>query len=215
MALVVQPSWLPTANSVMEAIEQAYQEFVPEQWPKGLRFPGTVLHLHRKALGVGYSWLSMAILWWTEIFWPDRDDGAELGLPRWERIFGLSPLGTIDERQRRVTAAFRNRGTLNLARLRAIVAPAFGNPSDLTDIQVSVPDFSTVIADQPIAADPGWRDAYFMHVHVDGTAHTLNEKIGDAVVAQLEGAGFKVQIGEDLTLTAGMPINRGVVGSEP
>lgn len=213
MALFYSPSWLPTASAAWEAIEGAYVASTPEQWPKGLRFAGTALAKTREAFGIGYAWLAMQVDWWVSRYWPSEDDSAELGLPRWESILKLQPLGTIAERQQRVRAALRNRGTLNITRLQMMVSPAFDD-CDLADIDVLCPDLSTVIADAPIADDPGWRDAFLAHIHVDG-AHTLNESIGDAIVQRLEGLGFKVQIGEEKWLVDGMAINRGVVDEEP
>jgi len=138
-------------------------------------------------------------------------DGEGIFLPFWEEALGLSPKGTITERQNRVTAKLRNRGTANEQVVMSIIAPAFGVPEGSPLILFTTPDLSTLLADNPVAEDPGWLHAFMGHFYADGSL-TLDRGMADAILARMTPAGWMWTAGEVQYLRATtIPINEGVV----
>lgn len=203
------PSWLPVVAG-MPDLEAIYRVSIPLQWPRGIRFPDTDIDYHRQAMGVVYSWVAEALWIVQRKFFPSDDDQA-IFLPLWEEGLGLSPKGTIPERQRRVTSKLRNRGTGNESVIFSIIAPAYGVPEGSPLIQFTTPDLTTLIADNPPAADPGWLHAFMGHFYADGSL-TLNRGMADGILARMTPAGWMWTAGEVQYLRATtIPINEGVV----
>jgi hypothetical protein len=204
------PPWLPVVSG-MPDLEAVYRKSIPLQWPRGIRFKDTDIDYHRQAMGVVYSWLAEAVWIVQRKFFPGDDDQA-IFLPLWEEALRLSPQGTIADRQARVLAKLRNRGTGNESVIFSIIAPAYGTPDDISHLRFSTPDLSTILADNPPADDPGWLDAFTGHFYsVDATV-TVDQDLAQSILARITPGGWRWTAGKTQYLEATLiPINEGVV----
>jgi uncharacterized protein YmfQ (DUF2313 family) len=162
-------------------------------FPPGIWTDDSEVRKDHDALGVVLSWARKSLEWIGERIWPWLDDD-DLFLPDWERSFGLTGSGTVDERQDRVMVKARSFGTLTLARLQAIMGPKMG--IDPADVAVHSPSGSTVDGYSP---DTTWQyneNAFNLHVYdTNGTASFDHTEAWD-IIKSLQGSGDDWTVGK-------------------
>lgn len=202
-------SWLPGWPVNWPDFVATYQQVIPREWPRGLWSVTGEVHKHHEVLGEILAY-GRQLLEWILRSWLPQNDSEGLFLDRWETVLSLAAAATVAERQNAILAAIRNRGTLTIELLRAIVAPAFGNPADLSEITVCGPTPSDIAGEATSASDPIWWFTYTLHIYQTGS-NALDEKIGDDILRRIAPAWCRWQISDTRRLLAGMQLNRGVV----
>lgn len=142
--MAFNPSWLPSWPSWAPDFETVYRRTIPAQFPQKLYKDEGQAYKDQECFAIGFSTIRKGLWWLMDAYWPWRDDNA-LFLPLWEAAFGLEPTGTIAERQRRVVASMRNRGTMTLEVVKAVFEWVFGT-TDPTKISVAYPTLHDVWA---------------------------------------------------------------------
>jgi hypothetical protein len=162
------PSWLPSWPTGWRDFETVYQGMVRRFFPPGVWTDDAEARKDHDVMGLALSWCRKGLEWIGERVWPWLDDD-DLFLPDWERSYGLSSSGTVDERQDRVMVKARSFGTLTLEKLRSIMGPAMG--LDPADVRVHSPSAATVASYSPDVANQYTANATNLHIYdTDGTA---------------------------------------------
>ena len=164
------PSWMPLAARPANWIDWSttFRAVIPREWPKRLFGPGSQAYsdliAFGEALALARDWLSFL----QNSLYPNRDTNG-IFTARWEGVYGVQPKGSITDRNNRLVALFRQRGTMTEDAVRAILCRAWDS-DDPSILSFESPDPADVATLNP-AVD--WQWAFPQtNLHIYHTAQT-------------------------------------------
>jgi len=120
------PTWMPLAARPANWIDWStiFRAVIPREWPKRL-FGGdsqaySDLIAFGEALALARDWLSFL----QNSLYPNQDSNG-IFTARWERVYDVQPKGSITDRNNRLVALFRQRGTMTEDAVKAILCRAW------------------------------------------------------------------------------------------
>lgn len=188
-----EPSWLPSSwPSSWPDYEDIYRSvthrFFPAIWTDDSQ-----AWLDQEVVGHILSWVRKSMEYLVRRIFPHLDTG-DLFLEWWEKALSLASTGDVTTRTNRVLAKMRNRGTLTMERLQAIMAPIM-NIEDPTNVYVINPDMDDVIATGTTDLDNICDNAFFYHVYNGGVATSFDSDEAMKTINRIKQAGDHVTIG--------------------
>jgi hypothetical protein len=135
--------------------------------------------------------------------WPTQDTN-HIFTERWERVYGVNPKGSLDDRANRLVALFRQRGTMTEDLVKAIMCRAWDSNSP-ADVTLTSPD-------QTVAPECAKHGAFLgANMHISSTADAAEPNAGiiEDLISKVKPTWEIWTYGQYQTLVYGTPGEKG------
>ncbi|MEE9367157.1 MAG: hypothetical protein V3W44_10745 [Dehalococcoidales bacterium] len=121
------PSFMPLAARPSNWIDWSatFRDVIPREWPKRLFGAGSQALSDLIAFGESLAIVRDYLSFLQNSLYPNQDTNG-IFTEDWERVFGVQASGTIAERNDRLVAMFRTRGTMTQDAVKTVMCRAFG-----------------------------------------------------------------------------------------
>lgn len=190
-----EPGWLPSSwSSSWPDYESIYRSMVHRFFP-AIWTDDSEAWLDQEVVGHVLSWLRKSMEYLLRRIFPHLD-ADDLFLEWWEKALSLASTGSVTTRSNRILAKLRNRGTLTLERLQAIMAPIMGiEPSK---VSVATPDMDDVIATGTTDLDNICDNAFTYHVYDSDGAADFDRDEALKAINLIKQSGDHVTVGQNI-----------------
>lgn len=192
MAIFGDPSWLTTSPTEWPDFESHFQGVVPRQYPEDLYADDGEKRAQMRAFGTVMSFVKKATNFFVTRWFPRKDTTEEF-LNDWAAVLAEPINGTLAQRQDRLIAKMRNRGTGTTARIQAMFARVFGI-DDPTQVSFSSPDLTALPGG--LSSNDHAELQSQMHIFNTGETKPVDRPLADALLARVVPSGDTWTVGQ-------------------
>ena len=168
------PSWMPLAARPATWIDWSttFRSVIPREWPKRLFGAGSQALSDLIAFGESLALARDMLSFLQNSLYPNQDTTG-IFTEDWEGVYGVQANGTITERNDRLVAMFRMRGTMTQDAVKTVMCRAFGI-DDPTAIGITSPTPAAVAVVLGASTDE-WRWCRLqMQMHIFHLTETID-----------------------------------------
>jgi hypothetical protein len=173
---------MPTAARPSTWIDwsSVFKDVIPREWWAGLFASESEAYYDQVAFGEALALARDMLSFLQNSIWPTQDTN-HIFTERWERVYGVNPKGSLDDRANRLIALFRQRGTMTEDLVKAIMCRAWDS-DDPSIVAISSPAMTPA----PQCAKHGAFQGANMHIYHATGAAAPNQGIIEDLISKIK-----------------------------